>query len=143
MRSGLTVVWGCKMLTGSVLATFWGISRIFSAMNPWTAFSASTVPWIKHTRSVVPVDKKVIFRKVSCLYVFQKSCITGYSNDNNVKCRTLNYLEMLQLNKIECIHMLFLNYFFLSFPNCLKKGFWILVEPDNLRNSESTTHSLS
>lgn len=34
MRSGLTVVWGCRMLTGSVLATFWGISRIFSAMNP-------------------------------------------------------------------------------------------------------------
>lgn len=57
MRSGLTVVWGCRMLTGSVLATFWGISRIFSAMNPWTAFSASTVPWIKHTRSVVPVVK--------------------------------------------------------------------------------------
>lgn len=56
MRSGLTVVWGCRMLTGSVLATFWGISRIFSAMKPWTAFSASTVPWIRHTRSVVPAN---------------------------------------------------------------------------------------
>lgn len=58
MRSGLTVVWGCRMLTGSVLATFWGISRIFSAMKPWTAFSASTVPWIRHTRSVVPASTK-------------------------------------------------------------------------------------
>lgn len=58
MRSGLTVVWGCRMLTGSVLATFWGISRIFSAMKPWTAFSASTVPWIRHTRSVVPANTK-------------------------------------------------------------------------------------
>ena len=34
MQSGLTVVWVCRMLTGSVLATFGGISRIFSAMNP-------------------------------------------------------------------------------------------------------------
>lgn len=53
-RSGLTVVCGCRMLTGSVFWVLCGISLTFSAMKLWTPFSASTVPWIRHTRSVVP-----------------------------------------------------------------------------------------
>lgn len=53
-RSGLTVVWGCRMLTGSVFWLLWGISRTFSAMKSCTLLRASTVPWIRHTRSVVP-----------------------------------------------------------------------------------------
>lgn len=55
-RSGLTVVCGCRMLTGSVFWVLWGISLTFSAMKSWTPFSASTVPWIRHTRSVVPAN---------------------------------------------------------------------------------------
>lgn len=58
MRSGLTVVCGWSMLTGSVLAALWGISRTFSAMKSWTLLRASTVPWIKHTRSVVPAKDR-------------------------------------------------------------------------------------
>lgn len=63
-RSGLTVVCGCSMLTGSGFWALWGISRTFSAIKLWTPFRASTVPCIRQTRSVVPVmreeDKQVI-----------------------------------------------------------------------------------
>lgn len=57
MRSGLTVVCGCITLTGSDFWVLCGISRTFSAMKLWTPFRASTVPWIRHTRSVVPGEQ--------------------------------------------------------------------------------------
>lgn len=59
-RSGLTVVCGCSMLTGSGFWALWGISRTFSAMKLWTPLRASTVPCIRQTRSVVPVLRKEV-----------------------------------------------------------------------------------
>lgn len=54
-RSGLTVVCGWSMLTGSGFWALWGISRTFSAMKLCTLLRASTVPCIRQTLSVVPM----------------------------------------------------------------------------------------
>lgn len=48
------VVWASRMVLS--WPHFGGSSRIYSAVNPWTAFSASAVAWLGRIHSVAPAD---------------------------------------------------------------------------------------
>lgn len=80
-RSGLTVVCGCSMLTGSGFWALWGISRTFSAMKLWTLLSASTVPCMRQTRSVVPVRRQKRTNKTDRSHLSLYSCTQVHLQD--------------------------------------------------------------